>query len=86
MQFELTRVNIEILNDGTYDGMKHLKFPIRIEGALDYGLEVGMVDVPLDKLIAVGYDKVKGNMAEVPDCMESDMFLPFSYGECRIVK
>lgn len=28
--FELKRVTVEILNDGTYDGMKHLTFPIRI--------------------------------------------------------
>lgn len=87
MQFELTRVTVEILNDGTYDGMKHLTFPIRIENCLDYGVEVGMVDVPLDALVAAGYDKVKGGMnPESPDCYDSDTFLPFSYGECRIVK
>lgn len=87
MQFELTRVTVEILNDGTYDGMKHLTFPIRIENCLDYGVEVGMVDVPIDALVAAGYDKVKGGMnPESPDCMDNDTFLPFSYGECRIVK
>lgn len=87
MQFELTRVTVEILNDGTYDGMKHLTFPIRIENCVDYGVEIGMVDVPLDALVAAGYDKVKGGMnPESPDCMDSDTFLPFSYGECRIVK
>lgn len=83
--FELKRVTVEIMNDGSYDGMKHLTFPIRIENCIDYGIEFGMVDVPLDALIAAGYDKVKGQIVEIPDCKESDTFLPFTYGECRIV-
>ncbi|EFR5223074.1 hypothetical protein HYL88_004630 [Salmonella enterica subsp. enterica serovar Infantis] len=84
--FELKRVTVEILNDGSYDGMKHLTFPIRIENCIDYGIEVGMVDVPLYALIEAGYDKVKGNLnPESPDCAESDVFLCFTYGECRIV-
>ncbi|UGO53581.1 hypothetical protein DEVORATOR_65 [Citrobacter phage_vB_CfrD_Devorator] len=60
--FELKRVTVEILNDGSYDRMKHLTFPIRIENCIDYGIEVGMVDVPLDALIAAGYDKEKANV------------------------
>lgn len=83
--FELKRVTVEILNDGSYDGMKHLTFPIRIENCVDYGIEVGMVDVPLDALIAAGYDKEKGLCADVPDCYESETYFPFTYGECRII-
>lgn len=83
--FELKRVTVEILNDGSYDGMKHLTFPIRIENCIDYGIEVGMVDVPLDALIAAGYDKEKGQCADIPDSHESDTHFPFTYGECRIV-
>ena len=87
MQLELNRATVEILNDGTYEGMKHLTFPIRIENCVDYGADIGLVDVPLDALIAAGYDKVKGRINEdEPDCYDSDKFLPFSYGECRIVK
>lgn len=85
MQFEMKRVTVEILNDGTYDGMKHLTFPIRIYGAIDYGWEVGMVDVPLSALVDAGYDKEAGQVAEIPDCYEGDAFLTFTYGECRIV-
>ncbi|HAK2374302.1 TPA: hypothetical protein H1940_004732 [Salmonella enterica] len=84
--FETELVTVEILNDGSYDGMKHLTFPIRIENCLDYGLEVGMVDVPVDALVAAGYDRVKGLTCAIPDCLESDMFLPFSYDECLIVE
>lgn len=83
--FELKRVTVEILNDGSYDGMKHLTFPIRIENCIDYGIEVGMVDVPLDALVAAGYDKEKGQCADIPDIYESDTHFPFTYGECRIV-
>lgn len=83
--FELKRVTVEILNDGSYYGMKHLTFPIRIENCIDYGIEVGMVDVPLDALIAAGYDKEKGQCADIPDSYESDTHFPFTYGECRIV-
>ncbi|EKL2214111.1 hypothetical protein PQ125_002645 [Salmonella enterica] len=86
MQFELKRVTVDILNDGSYDGMKHLTFPIRIDGALDYGLEVGMVDVPLDALVAAGYDTEKGQIdVNSPDYAKGDLFLCFTYCECRIV-
>lgn len=83
--FEPKRVTVEILNDGSYDGMKHLTFPICIENCIYYGIEVCMVYVPLDALIAAGYDKEKGQCADIPDIYENGTHLPFTYGECRII-
>lgn len=78
--FELKRATVEILNYGSYDGMKHLTFPIRIENRIDYGIEVGMVDVPLDELIAAGYDRDAGKAPKVKDSSPFDDALTWILG------
>lgn len=80
------KVSIEILNDGGYDGFDNVTFPVRIDNCIDYGIDLGLVDVPVSEAVKIGYDVDGWKKSGVPDFCREQPFLAFSYAECRIVE
>lgn len=76
------KVKALLLNNGTYDGLKHLNFPIEVEA--DYIQFLNYVNVPMSELLRIGYDPVAGGVSNTNDMQEP---LPFmlSWGEVEIL-
>lgn len=79
------KVKARLLNCGSYDGLKHLDFPIEVEA--DHIQFLNYVNVPMSELLRIGYDPVAGGMGELPDTNDMQEPLPFmlSWGEAEIV-
>lgn len=80
------KVKARILNHGTYDGMKHLEFPIEVVG--ERGWFMGHVNVPMRELLRIGYDIEAGSIGELPDQLDMADPLPFmiSWGEIEVIE
>lgn len=80
----MKNVTVKLINHGGYDGLKHLEFPIEVQGKLHEVL--GYIDVSMSELERIGYDKVKGQIAEFKDCAEgSDGLTFFQGGEAVVI-
>lgn len=80
------KVKARILNHGTYEGMKHLKFPIEVEAEL---IEfMNYIDVPMSELLRIGYDAEAGSIGELPDQLDMAAPLPFmiGWGEIEVIE
>lgn len=79
------KVKVMLLNHGTYDGLKHLNFPIEVEA--DHIQFLNYVNVPMSELLRIGYDPVAGGVGELPDTSDMHEPLPFmlSWGEAEII-
>lgn len=75
---EMQKVQVKLLRHGSYDGLKHVTFPQIVEGFVHPVL--GYVDVPMEELERIGYDKVKGRCGNIPDCAEGSSCLTFFQG------
>lgn len=80
------KVKARILNHGSYDGMKHLEFPIEVEA--DHIQFLNYVNVPMSELLRIGYDPVAGGVGNLPDTDDMQEPLPFmlSWGEVEILE
>lgn len=80
------KVKARLLNCGSYDGLKHLDFPIEVEA--DHIQFLNYVNVPMSELLRIGYDPVAGGVGEIPDTNDMQEPLPFmlSWGEVEIVE
>lgn len=80
------KVKARILNHGTYDGMKHIKFPVDVVGERIGFL--GYVNVPMSELLRIGYDIEAGSIGELPDQLDMAESLPFmiSWGEIEVIE
>lgn len=82
------KVKALLLNNGTYDGLKHLDFPIEVEADhIQFLNYVNYVNVPMSELLRIGYDPVAGGVGELPDTSDMQESLPFilSWGEVEIM-
>ena len=79
------KVKALLLNCGSYDGLKHLDFPIEVEA--DHIQVLNYVNVPMSELLRIGYDPVVGGVGELPDTNDMQEPLPFmlSWGEVEIL-
>lgn len=79
------KVKALLLNCGSYDGLKHLDFPIEVEA--DHIQFLNYVNVPMSELLRIGYDPVAGGVGELPDTNDMQEPLPFmlSWGEVEII-
>lgn len=79
------KVKALLLNNGTYDGLKHLDFPIEVEA--DHIQFLNYLNVPMSELLRIGYDPVAGGVGELPDTSDMQDPLPFmlSLGEVEIL-
>lgn len=79
------KVKALLLNCGSYDGLKHLDFPIEVEA--DHIQFLNYVNVPMSELLRIGYDPVAGGVCELPDTSNMQEPLPFmlSWGEVEIL-
>lgn len=80
------KVKALLLNHGTYDGLKHLDFPIEVEG--DLNKTMGYINVPMSELLRIGYDPVAGGVGNLPDTDDMQEPLPFmpGWGEIEIME
>lgn len=80
------KVKARILNHGTYDGMKHLEFPIEVIGE-KIGF-LGYVNVPMSELLRIGYDPEAGQVGDLPDQLDMAEPLPFMirWGEIEVIE
>ncbi len=79
------KVKARLLNHGTYDGLKHLDFPIEVEA--EHIQSLRYINVPMSELLRIGYDPVAGGVGEIPDANDMQEPLPFmlSWGEAEII-
>ena len=79
------KVKALLLNHGTYDGLKHLNFPIEVEA--EHIQYLRYINVSMSELLRIGYDPVAGGVGELPDTVDMQEPLPFmmSWGEVEIV-
>lgn len=80
------KVKALLLNHGTYDGLKHLDFPIEVEA--DHIQCLNYVNVPMSELLRIGYDPVAGGVGNLPDTGDMQEPLPFmpGWGEVEILE
>ena len=76
-------VTVKLINHGSYDGLKHITFPVIVKGMIHERL--GFIDVPMDELIKVGYSKEAGQVADMPDCAANSTHLTFFQGSEAVV-
>lgn len=72
----MKKVTVKLLNDGGYDGLKHLEFPITVKGSRSF-VRGSVIDVPISELLRIGYDMDAGLASQMPDCEPDDKLLPF---------
>lgn len=79
------KVKALLLSHGTYDGLKHLDFPIEVEA--DHIQSLRYINVPMSELLRIGYDPVAGGLGELPDTDDMQEPLPFmlNWGEAEII-
>lgn len=76
-------VKAKLITHGGYDGLKHLTFPIEVSGYVHPYL--GYIDVPMNELERIGYNKQAGQVADIPDCSAESMDLTFFQGSEAVI-
>ena len=80
----MEQVKVKLISHGGYDGLKHLSFPIVVDGFVHPVL--GYVDVTMRELERVGYDFEKGQIGEIADCAkDSDSLTFFQGSEAEVI-
>lgn len=80
------KVKARLNNDGGYDGLKHVTFPVEVYA---YANKSGsQIDVPMGELERIGYDKEAGLAGVIPDQLDMTKPLTFiiPWGEADIIE